>query len=61
MSDENQRTDWWCVSLGSERVLQVRGFLTKAQSFDDLIEAIQALSDMLPEPSAPEVDVEWAE
>jgi hypothetical protein len=26
-----------------------------------LIEAIQALSDMLTEPSAPEVDVEWAE
>jgi hypothetical protein len=61
MANRPKSTDWWCVSLGSERVLQVRGFLTQAQSFDDLIEAIQALSDMLPEPSAPEVDVEWAE
>jgi hypothetical protein len=55
-------TDQWHVSFGSDRILRVSApFLTNAQSFDDLIEAIRALAPMLPESASHEIDAEWAE
>jgi hypothetical protein len=61
MSDASQMADTWCVRLGSNRSLHVSGVLTKPESFDDLIRAIEALSPMLPWPrELAEVDGEWA-
>lgn len=62
MNAPAETTGQWQVSFGSDRILHVSApFLIKAQSVDDLIEAIQALAPMLPESASHEIDAEWAE